>query len=388
MWFKNMKVSRKLSLGFAFILLSVLLIGIVTYVLLTSCGHADSIEIGFTASLSGANSDLGVSSRNGAKLAVDEINEAGGINGRLINLIIKDDKNDKKTALEVDQEFYKEDIKIIIGHMTSDMAELTVPYVNEKKILMLSPTISAEYLSDIDDYFLRMIPSNKEQARKISEDMIENNIHRAAVLYDGSNLLFTESLKNQFITDYVALGGQVVFDEKFIVESIDPYVLLKNIRDSGAEAVFVISGADNVSFLSQNFYKNNFNLDFYLPSWAMTSDLLEHGGKSIEGAHLVNFFNTNTNDQKYLDFVDKYIQIFGSQPSFSSIFSYEAVMVLADAMMKTNSTEPDQLIDYILAKKNFEGLQNSISFTADGDVIRDHYSYTVKDGEFIMTEEG
>ncbi len=386
MWFKNMKLSSKKSLGFASILVFVLLICVVAYVLVTSYGHADSIQIGFTASLSGANSELGVSSRNGAKLAVDEINESGGVNGRLIKLVIKDDKNDKETALEVDQEFNKEDIKVIIGHMTSDMAELTIPYVNEKKILMLSPTISAEYLSDIDDYFLRMIPSNKEQARKIAEDMIENNIHKAAVLYDGSNLLFSEGLKNQFIIDYVALGGQVVLDEEFIVESIDSYVLLKNIRDSGAEAVFVISGADNVSFLSQSFYKNNFYLAFYLPSWAMTSDLLEHGGKSIEGAHLVNFFKTNTNDRKYLDFVDKYIQIFGSHPNFSSMFSYEAVTVLAEAMMKTNITEPDQLIEYILTKKNFEGLQDFISFTASGDIIRDCYSYTIKDGEFIMTE--
>jgi len=386
MWFKNMKLSPKKSLGFAIILVFVLLICVVAYVLLTLYGHADSIEIGFTGSLSGVNSDLGVSSRNGAKLAVDEINESGGINGRLIELVIKDDKNDKETALEVDQEFYKEDIKIIIGHMTSEMAELTIPFVNEKKILMLSPTISAEYLSDIDDYFLRMIPSNKEQARKIAEDMIENNNHKAAVLYDGSNLLFTESLRNQFIIDYVALGGQVVFDEEFIMESINSHVLLKKIRDSGAEAVFVISGADNVTFFSQNFYKNNFTLDFYLPSWAMTIDLLEHGGKSIEGAHLVNFFNMNTNDQKYLDFADKYIRIFGSQPSFSSMFSYEAVTVLADAMMKTNITDTDQLIEYILAKKNFEGLQDSISFTASGDIIRNCYSYTIKDGEFIMTE--
>lgn len=366
----------------------VVLLIIAAFVLLTSCGHADSIEIGFTASLSGTNSDLGVSSRNGAKLAVDEINEAGGINGRLIKLIVKDDKNDKETALEVDQEFYKEDIKIIIGHMTSDMAELTVPYVNEKKMLMLSPTISAEYLTDLNDYFFRMIPSNKEQSKTISENLIKNKIQKVAVLYDASNLLFTESLKTQFITDYEALGGLVVFEEEFLMGSIDTDAIINNIRNSGAEAVFVISGADNVTFFSQNFYKNNFNLDFYLPSWAMTSDLLEHGGQSIEGAHLVNFFNTNTNNQKYLDFTNKYVQIFGNQPSFSSVFSYEAVMVLADAMKNTNTTDPDQIIEYILKKKNFEGLQNSISFTAAGDVIRNCYSYTIQNGEYILTGEG
>jgi len=363
----------------------ILLLIVAASVVLASCGHTDKIKIGFTGSLSGTNSDLGVSGRNGAKMAVDEINEAGGINGRLIELTVKDDKNNRETALQVDQEFYKEDITIIIGHMTSEMAELTVPYINDKKILMISPTISAEYLSNADDYFLRMIPSNKEQASTISENMIENNIQKAAVLYDGSNLLFSENLKNQFISDYTALGGQVVFDEKFIIGSINAEVMLENISASGAEAVFVISGADNVTYFSQSFYKNQSALDFYLPSWAMTSDLLEHGGQSIEGAHSVNFINTKSEKQSYLDFVEHYVQIFGSQPSFSSLLSYEAVMVLADSMTSTQTTNPDQLIEYILEKNTFEGLQNSISFTPAGDMIRDSYVYTVQDGKFIMT---
>ena len=360
-----------------------LMIIIAAILVLTSCGHQNVIRLGFTGSLSGANSDLGVSGRNGVKLAVDEINEAGGINGRLIELTVKDDKNNKETALAVDQAFYKEDVKLIIGHMTSDMGEITIPYINEKKMLMLSPTIAADFLSDIDDCFFRMIPSSKLQAKTIAQNMIANKKLSAAVLYDGSNLLFTESLKNEFASEYTALDGQVVYEKEFIMDSIDADGILTDIRASGAEAVFVISGADNVAFFSQYFYMHKFAIVFYLPAWAMTGDLLEHSGQSIEGACLVNFINVNSKKQTYLDFVDKYVQVFGNQPSFSSMFSYEAVMVLADAVRVTNTTDPEQLIKYILSKKDFEGLQNPISFTSAGDIIRDSYIYTVQDGNFV-----
>ena len=361
-----------------------LLIMIAALMVLTSCGHANVIRLGFAGSLSGANSDLGVSGRNGVKLAVDEINKAGGINGRLIELTVKDDKNNKETALAVDEAFYKEDVKLIIGHMTSDMGELTIPYMNEKKMLMLSPTISADFLSDIDDCFFRMIPSSKLQSKTIAQNMIDNKKLSAAVLYDGSNLLFTESLKNEFISEYTDKGGQVVYEKQFVMDSVDADGILADIRASGAEAVFVISGADNVTFFSQYFYMNKFDIVFYLPAWAMTSDLLDHGGQSIEGACLVNFINVDNEKQTYLDFVDKYVQVFGSQPSFSSVFSYESVMVLAEAIRASNTTDPEQLIDYILTKKDFEGLQNPISFTSTGDIIRDSYVYTVQDGNFVI----
>ncbi len=96
------------------------------------------IKVGFVGGLTGRLSDLGTAGRNGVILAVEEINSRGGINGRPVELITKDDKQDPELSLRVDRELVDEGVAAIIGHMTSVMSMAVLPFINEEKILMIS----------------------------------------------------------------------------------------------------------------------------------------------------------------------------------------------------------------------------------------------------------
>lgn len=361
---------------------------IVLIFLLSVCEKNEIIKIGYVGTLTGINSELGVYGRNGAQIAVDEINLSGGLNGKPLELVVRDDENNVETALKADKEFYKEGVVAIIGHMTSGMAELSVPYINEKKILMISPTISVDYLGRKDDYFFRMIPSNKDQAYEISKVMYIEKSHKVAVLYDNTNRAFTETLKTEFVEKYEAGTGEIVLVEEFNGLNTDYLKLAEDVNKSGADSVFIIGGSENAAMISQHLYIKNITLKIYLTSWAMTKELINHGGKAVEGACLVNFYNNDIYGEKYEKFSAEYKMKYKDNPGFVAQFAYEAVMVLFDAMKNSQDLSTDSLKTYINQTLEFEGLREPLAFDKYGDMNRSHYIYKIENGEFKLTSMG
>ncbi|PLY03770.1 MAG: ABC transporter substrate-binding protein, partial [Desulfuromonas sp.] len=146
------------------------------------------IKIGFVGGLTGRVAGLGISGRDGALLAVEEVNAAGGINGRNVVIVVKDDKQDPTAAKQGVAELIKEDVVAIIGHMTSSMTAVTLPLVNQAEKLMISPTSKSDLFSGKDDYLLRVTAPSSFNARKIAELACqEMGLKRFAVVYDLNN---------------------------------------------------------------------------------------------------------------------------------------------------------------------------------------------------------
>ncbi len=170
----------------SFCLIVVLLLGIVAvweYFTLFS-----SVKLGFSAGLSGLQSELGISGRNGALLAVEELNRKGGIHGKKIELLVADDKNDPQAAQVADESLMDKGVQIIIGHMVSGVAKATLEHTDIRKVLFISPTIVTEELSGIDDNFIRVIASNTVQGYSLAKAALqETGVRKIAVVYDGRN---------------------------------------------------------------------------------------------------------------------------------------------------------------------------------------------------------
>lgn len=143
-------------------------------------------KIGFSGTLTGRGTEFGTRDRNAAQLAVYEINKNGGIKGRPLVLITKDDKNDPDTARKVDQELIDAGVVAIIGHPTSHMTLASVALMNTIKMLMISPTTSTTNLTGIDDYFIRVTPDNRAIAHEHADYTYHALKSKNAVLRDRS----------------------------------------------------------------------------------------------------------------------------------------------------------------------------------------------------------
>jgi branched-chain amino acid transport system substrate-binding protein len=355
---------------------------------LTSCTAKKPIVIGFSAGLTGSASEMGVSGRNGLQLAVEAINESGGINGRPVEVSIKDDENNAQTALKVDQELYGEGVSFIIGHMTSGVAQLTLPFVNSNKLLMISPTMSAYSLTGQDDHFITVVSSNDVESQFMVESLLQNgNAGKVAVVYESRNLAYTGTIKDFLAKDLETAGGRIVYEEAFSSGDNPPYYdIVNRVLNAKPDGIVILASSFDAAMFCQQLYKAGSHTSVYLPLWAMNNDLLLQGGAAVEGIHIASLIDTESQSPEYQKFRDTYLSRYGVEPTFPAVYSYEAAMILFEAMKTTNSTDPETVKQAIIGKGSFAGLQGEIQINENGDAKRSLYHYVIKDGQFKKVE--
>lgn len=361
---------------------------IIVTLALTSCIQQKPLTIGFVASLTGSTSELGVNGRNGLMMAVEEVNANGGVNGKPVEVAIKDDKNDPETGLAVDQELYEAGVSFIIGHMTSNMAALSIPFVNSKDMLMINPTMSATTLINQDDHFISVVSPNSDQAAVIKESMIKNGGGKSvAVIYESQNLAYTGTVKDCLAQEIAPLGGQIIYEEAFLSGANPNYLeISQHVLNSKPDSIVILASSFDAAMFCQQFYKLNNQTHIYLATWSMNNDLLLQGGEAVEGVTIPSLIDSDSQMPSYTAFREKYLNNYGAEPTFASVYTYEAVMVLFDAMEEANSDDPETIKSAIIKKGTYQGIQSDIIINEYGDASRTIYEYVVKNGQFKKAE--
>lgn len=355
---------------------------------LTSCFHQKPITIGFVASLTGSTSELGVNGRNGLMMAVEAINAAGGVKGKPVAAVIKDDQNDPETGLAADQAFYEDGISFIIGHMTSNMAALSIPFVNSKDMLMINPTMSSTTLFNQDDHLIGVISPNSDQAAVIKESMVKNDGGKnVAVIYESQNLAYTGTVKDGIAKEIAPTGGQINYEEAFLSGANPNYLdISQRVLNSKPDSIVILASSFDAAMFCQQFYKLNNQIPIYLAAWSMNNDLLLQGGKSVEGVKIPSLIDSDSQTPSYIAFREKYLSKYGSEPTFASVYTYEAAMILFQAIKESRSDDPETIKSEIIKKGTYQGLQSEITINQYGDASRTIYEYVVKDGQFKKAE--
>ena len=362
-----------------FILLSIFIFVVIHY--------KNPIKVGFCGVLSGIPSELGISARNGLKIAFDNINKHGGIKGRKLELIIKDDENNEDTGLQVVKEFHKEKVVAILGHITSAATGKSFEYINKNKILMISPTVSSSLYDDKDDYFIRVVSSSKVQSEHLAKKMIKDKKERVIVIYDLKNRLYTESTFNNFKFYFENMGGKILKSVTFYSgENNGFYDMIKELIQYKPDSFLLITNGIDTANICQQIRKFDKSLNIYAAFWAMTEDLLIYGGRAVEDIYIFGELDINDNSKEYVEFKEQYLDRYKVIPSFSAIYAYEAANLLFLALKKSKKWDADSLKETILKIKEFNGLQKKYIINQYGDTYRDYFLFTVKNGEFIKLE--
>jgi len=350
-----------------------------------ACSTTQTITIGYVGGLTGVGSELSQSGMYGALLAVDQINAEGGILGKKLILSIKDDKSDPQTALSVDQEFLREGTSIIVGHMISGVATSVLPYLNDEHVLLISPTIAADQWSGIDDNFIRLIPSNRNQADLIAKSVLDVGIYRLAIIHSIANTAFSSAIIERITADLTHDGGQIMETIEYDPANVDYRNIANQLKEASVEGVVIVSSADECADFAQNFKLVDYKPAMFLPAWAMTNDLINLGGNSVEGVYGVNYIRDDSRISDYSTFVKKYEEKYGLKPTFASVLSYEAVRIVADAITTTLSADPQVVKREILRKSTYTLINGTFMFDSYGDVIRPIYKIRITSGKFETT---
>ena len=375
---KPLDLSRLAYLG--------MMTGVILGLVLSACSPPEPILIGFVGGTSGRAADLGVAGRDSVQLAIEERNQGGGISGRRLQLIVKDDEQDPEVAKRVVQELINEGVAAIIGPMTSARGAAVAPIADQAKILLVSPTVTTEELSGKDDHFFRVSSTTREFARRTALYQLKTNrMRRVAAVYDLGNRAFSENWLKNF-TEAFAQGGQVVLTLGFQVGNDTTFLsIAQELLADDVDGVLIIANSMDSALLCQQIRKLDARIPIVLSDWGGTERLLELGGKAVEGVNVVQTFDRNSSAPRYQAFRQTYLERFHREPGFPGVYSYDATTVVLDALSQRQGEQ--SLKETVLAVRTFEGLQSSFSFDDYGDVKRPHISIgIVRDGHFLVVE--
>lgn len=354
--------------------------------IVTSCRKPEPVKLGFVGGLSGRGADLGIAGRNGALLAVEQANAAGGINNRPIELIMKDDHQDPATAQAAITELINQKIECIIGPMTSSMAAAMLPVINQSDSILLSPTVTTTSLTGKDDNFIRVIADTKAYAEKSARfQYAENGRRRVAAIYDSNNLSYSESWFTDFRNEFVRLGGKLVQTETF--RSSDNTIFTAKVKalfSSKPDLVLVIANSLDAAMICQQIRKINRAVPIVMSDWASTERFIELAGAASEGVYVTQLLDRNDRSENYLKFRKAYMDRFGHEPGFAGLAAYDAARIALEATSGRKGNE--SIKQAILGKKQFRCVQQMLDIDAFGDANRKTYLSRVINGLYSTQE--
>lgn len=369
---------RKLPSLFMFAILALSLHG---------CQDERPVTLGFLGGLSGRSTDLGGTARNGMQLAVEEVNAKGGIHGKPVEMIIKDDKQDPPTARQATQELVQAGVAAIIGPVTSTIAVSVADIANEAGILMLGVTVTTNELSDLNDQFIRMLSPTSVYADNFARYLYEaRNIRSYAVIYDLNNRSYTESWVSDFSRRFKALGGQQAASTTFTSGDADSLIHSAQVAmEHPSDMVILVANSVDAAMLAKLVKEAKPDQALSTSEWAGTEHLIELGGRYVEGALVQQYLDRESQDADFQNFREAFVRRFNQEPGFAGMLAYNGTHIVLKSLQEKKSEQ--SLRDYILDKGTFPGIQGPTRFNRFGDASAKTYVTEIKDGHFKVIKQ-
>ncbi len=354
-----------------------------------ACRRSEPIRVGLVAGLSGRHYDLGVACRNGAQLAIEDVNAAGGVRGRTLELLVRDDGQDPERARTAVRALIAAGVVAIVGHCTSAMAQATLPIANEARVLMISPTVSSAALLAQDDWLILADASGTTTAEGLADYLARTRGgHAVSVLLDASNRAYAEPWRRTFTASLEARGGRVARVVEFTSGQVGSYAALAGAAlAEEPDAVLVIANALDTAMLAQQIRKRTpgpAGVQLLGTGWSFTDDLVRHGGSAVERAIFVHKVNPDDTRPPATRFRTIYAERFGTAPFFAAIEAYDSVQLLAAGLARDPTREGVRRA--ILSLGTFRGLTEEFAIDRFGDAHRRNHISTVRDGRFLLLE--
>ncbi|WP_051309023.1 ABC transporter substrate-binding protein [Desulfogranum japonicum] len=356
-------------------------------VFLVGCHPPEPIKIGFIGGTTGRVADLGISGRDAIQLAVEEVNLEGGINGRTLQLIIKNDQQNEEKARQAVAELIEEQVEVVVGPMTSDMAMVIVPELNRAKIVCVSPTVSTEKLSGKNDYFFRVTATTKNNASQSGAYHARTGkIHRLAVLYDLNNQAYSTNWLKYFRQEFEQKDRQIIISLGFDATAGDVFSEAVNqVLAVNPEGILVIGNSMDSALICQQIRKANTHVYITLADWGATERLLELGGKSVEGATAIQVFDRADPSSYFQQFRETYLERFQEEPGFGGVLAYDAAKVVVHALkIRKKGQSLKEAIDQMA---EIQGLQMPISFDEYGERKKSNSRMSIISGSHFVVLE-
>jgi branched-chain amino acid transport system substrate-binding protein len=336
----------------------------------TGGGTEGEIVVGEYGSLTGAEATFGQSTHNGIMLAMDEINAAGGVNGRKIRVRTEDDQSKAEEAASAVQKLISQDnVVAVLGEVASSNSLAAAPICQGAQRPMITPSSTNEKVTQVGDYIFRMCFIDPYQGEAMANYLYKTlKLTKAAVLVDVKSD-YSTGLAANFEKTFVANGGRIIGKQSYAKGDSDFRAQLTTLKGTNPDVIFVPGYYNDIGQIAIQARDLGMNMPLAGGDGWESPKLIEIGGKALEGCFYSNHYHVDDPSPAVREFVQKYRARFGAVPDSLAALGYDSARVLADAIRRAGTTDGPKLRDAIAQTKNFSGVTGNITLGPDRNPI-------------------
>jgi branched-chain amino acid transport system substrate-binding protein len=354
----------------------------------TNAPDRSPIKIGYFGDLSGPTFNFGQSAINGVLMAVVEINQEGGINGRKIDVVIDDDHGSPEQAATLAGKLIGEDkVVAIIAGGTSGNSRAAAPKAQSARIPLISPSSTDPAVTQVGDYIFRACFVDAFQAEVMAKFAVNTlKAKKAAILFDF-NSPYGRGLTDYFELSFARQGGQIVAKRSYMQGDVDFKGQLSSIQIADPDVIYIPGYYNDVALIAKQARQMALEQPFLGGDGWDAPELWQLGGDALNGSYISTHYSVDDPSPAIQQFVREYKQRYGNLlPDAHAALAYDATRVLADAIARANSTDGEKVRAALAETRNFAGVTGIISIDADRNAVKPATVLKLQDGRDIYQE--
>ncbi|OYV05283.1 MAG: ethanolamine utilization protein EutJ [Verrucomicrobiales bacterium VVV1] len=356
---------------------------------LTHCksGGGDTIKIGEFASLTGKEATFGTSSHEGTLLAIEELNAAGGVLGKKLELLTEDDQTKAgEPANAVNKLISKDGVVAILGEVASSRSLEAAPICQQNKIPMISPASTNPSVTKVGDHIFRVCFTDTFQGAALANFASGTlKAKKVAILTDVKSD-YSKGLAKNFKDKFTGSGGQIGSELDFNGGDKDFKGQLTSIKDNAPDAIFLPGYYNDVALICIQAKQLGITAPIFGGDGWESESLLTIGKDAMNGNYFSTHCAVDQGTPEMAKFVESYKKRFnGKTPDAMAVLGYDSALVLADAMKRAGTTESAALRKAIAETKDFAGASGKITLNEDRDALKALVFIKIENGAFKYT---
>ncbi|HHW30680.1 MAG TPA: ABC transporter substrate-binding protein [Clostridiaceae bacterium] len=377
-------------------IISIALMVFLTVAIFAGCSQskgsdANVIKIGVNYELSGDNATYGQGSVEGIKLAVEQINAQGGINGKKIELVEYDNKSEPAEATTLATKLMTQD-KVIacIGPATTGAFKATIPVANQYKIPVVSGSATADDVtydaSGLKEYAFRICFSDSYQGTAMANFALNNLSAKKAVIIMDSSSDYGKGLAENFQETFEAGGGTIVAKEAYVAKDTDFNAILTKIKGQDFDVIFIPGYYNEAGLIIKQARQQGINVPILGADGFDSPVLLElAGAQALNNVYFSNHYSSLDKDPAVEKFIQDFKAKYNKEPDAFNALGYDAAMFVADGIRRAEALTGEALKKAFEATTNFSGVTGSFSIDEKHNAVKKLVVIELKDGVQVST---
>jgi branched-chain amino acid transport system substrate-binding protein len=347
-------------------------------------GAQTSVPVGEFASLTGKEATFGQSSHKGTLMAFEELNQAGGVLGKKVDLLTEDDASKQGESATIAKKLISRDhIVALLGEVASGRSLEAAPVCQAAKIPMISPASTNPAVTEKGDYIFRVCFIDPFQGTAMAKFAKEKLGMKKVAVLSCLTAPYSAGLAKYFKAKFTGDGGEIAVEEKYSDGDKDFKAQLTAIKAANVDGIFVPGYYSEVGLICSQARELGITVPLMGGDGWEAPQLIGIGGAAVNGCYYTTHYSPQNTDANVQSFVARFKARWnGETPDAMAALGYDSAGVLADAIKRAGSTQAAALRDALAATKDYKGITGMTTIGPDRNAIKGLVVIKVEDGKF------